>query len=398
MVDTFGTTLRALRKQHGLSLDALAERTTYSKSYLGNIESGERAATSGVARSCDQVLGTAPLLATVLSIERGDPMLRRALLGGTVAAASTALLATIDGTAALAAMLQSGLHDAISEPADWDQLAASFARRHVLAPSPQFGTELAAQIAVAQHQVAAGSTDAARGAALLSLTYGLWIGDTGRIPTAHGLYATAATLADRSGDPATRALVRARAANRGIYEGWSAAHAEQVAGEALAISTTGTAALEAHAARVHLYGLNGNLAAGRDAVNAMRDAAASLGDADGPTAAQRVASFNCYLECRAGTVSDAERAYAAAERELQQVPLWHADASIYMGRALVKAGSVDEGAQLTLDAVQHLPFSTRILGIGVRDVLSVAGGRRSDTLDMLRGYASTGPGPWETLT
>jgi hypothetical protein len=69
-----------------------------------------------------------------------------------------------------------------------------------------------------------------------------------------------------------------------------------------------------------------------------------------------------------------------------------------MGRALVAAGALEEGCQLTLDAVQQLPFSNRILGIGVRDVLHSAGGRRSDTLDVLRGYASPGPAPWETLT
>jgi transcriptional regulator with XRE-family HTH domain len=398
MVDTFGATLRALRQQHGLSLDALAERTTYSKGHLGNIESGERAATVGVARACDQVFGCAPLLATVLSIERGDPMLRRALLGGTFAAASTALLATVDGTAALAAVLHHGLNDAVAQPTDWDQLAADFARRHLLAPYPQFGAELAAQIAVAQHQVAAGDTDAARGAALLSMTYGLWIGDTGRVPSAHGLYATAAALADRSGDTATRALVRARAANRGVYEGWTAQRAQRATDEALAITTTGTAALEAHAARVHLYALTGDLQAGRASVAAMRRAADALPEADGPTAQQRVASFHCYLECRAGSIADAQAAYAHAEQQLRQVPLWLADATIYMGRALVAAGALEEGCQLTLDAVQQLPFSNRILVIGVRDVLHSAGGRRSDTLDVLRGYASPGPAPWETLT
>jgi transcriptional regulator with XRE-family HTH domain len=398
MVDSFGATLRALRQQNELSLEALAERTTFSAGYLGNIETGERAPTLGVAAACDDVFGCAPLLATLHSIERGDPMLRRALLGGTFAATSTALLATVDGTAALAAVLQSSLHDAIEAPTDWDALAASFARRHVLAPSPAFGVELAAQIAVAQHRVTAGDRDAARGAALLALTYGLWIADTGRVPTAHGLYATAAALADRSGDPATRALVRARAANRGIYEGWTADRAQATADEALAISTTGTAALEAHAARVHLHALTGNLSAGRAAVAQMRAAADSLPEAGGPTAHQRVASFHAYLECRAGSLTDAQRAFEQAERDLRQVPLWLADATIYMGRALVAAGDVTGGAQLTLDAVQHLPFSTRILGIGVRDVLYAAGRRRSDVLDVLRGYASPGPAPWETLT
>jgi transcriptional regulator with XRE-family HTH domain len=396
MVDNFGTVLRALRHQQGLSLAGLAQRTTYGKAYLGNIESGARQPTRGVAEACDRALGSAPLLATVLSIERGDPMLRRALLGG-FAAATTAMIASTDGTATLAAVLVRGLQDSIAEPTDWDALAADFARRLILAPSPAFGAELAAQITVAQHLVQAGDRDAARGAALLALTYGLWIGDTGRIPTAHSLYATAAALADRSGDPATRALVRARAANRGIYEGWSAARCQSAIDEALAISSTGSAALEAHAASVHLYALVGDLTSGRAAVDRMRDAAEHLPAADGPTAGQRVTSFHTYLECRAGTISDAHAAWALAERDLKGVPMWLADASIYMGRALVAAGDVTAGAELTLDAVRLLPFSTRILGIGVRDVLSAAGARRHETLEVLRGYASPGPAPWETL-
>jgi len=397
MVDSFGSTLRALRTQNELSLRALAERTSFTKSYLGNIETGERPPTMAVAAGCDEVFGCAPLLATLLSIERGDILLRRALLGGTFAAASTALLATVDGTAALAAVLQSSLNDAIAVPADWDRLSADFARRYVLAPSTQFGVELAAQIAVAQHRVTSGDRDAARGAALLAMTYGLWIADTGRIPTAHGLYATAAALADRSGDTPTRALVRARAANRGVYEGWSAARAREATDEALAISTVGAAGLEAQAARVHLAGLTGDLSSGRVAVAAMRDAADAMTEADGPTAHQRVTEFHCYLECRAGSIDDAHAAYAEAERDLRQVPLWLAESTVCMGRALVAAGDVNGGAQLTLEALQALPFSTRILGIGVRDVLHAAGRRRNDTLDVLRGYASPGPTPWETL-
>lgn len=398
MVDTFGATLRALRQQRGLSLAALAERTSFAKSYLGNVETGDRQPTPALAAGCDAALGTAPLLATLVSIERGDPMLRRALLGGGLATAATALLTAGDGTTALAAALDAGLRSSIGQPRDWDGLAAEFSRRHILAPSPAFAAELAAQIEIARHQITGGDRDAARGGALLALTYGLWIGDTGRLVTAHNLYDTAAAMADTSGDTATRALVRARTANRGIYEGRTAAQTEHAAGAALALRDTGAPALEAYAALVHLAALTGDLPGGRRAVEGMRRAAAGMPEADGPTPEQRIASFSTYLECRAGTIADAERAWPEAERLLAGVPLWRADAQIYMGRALVAAGNVAEGAALALDAVTGLPSPVRVLGVGVRDLLAAAGpDAGDDTLAVLRGYASTGPTPWETL-
>ena len=324
-------------------------------------------------------------------------MLRRALLGGTLASAA-GLLAAGDGTTALAATLDAGLRTAIGAPQDWDALAASFARRHILAPGPDFGNELAAQITVAQQHIVAGDRDAARGGALLALTYALWIGDSGRIPTAHSLYATAAGLADRSGDPATRALVRARAANRGIYEGWNGRQAREKITEALAISDRGAAGLEAHAARVHLAALHGDLRGGRAAVAAMRTAAETMPEAQGPTPDQRVANFHAYLECRAGTIGDAERVWPQVERLLAGVPLWRVDAQLYMARALVKAGNVAEGAAMAVDAIAAMPAPTRILGIGVRDILAVApAGSRDERLQVLRGYATPGPTPWETV-
>lgn len=399
MVDSFGSTLRALRDQHGWTLAALAARTGYSRSYLSNLESGARTATAEAAQACDTALNCSPLLATVLGIERGDVMLRRALLGGTLGSAATVLLASSDGTAALAAVLDGGLRAAVARPTDWDDLADSFARRYVLAPTGRFAAELAAQISVAQTRIAAGDEGAARGAARLCMTYGLWIGDTGRIPTAHSLYATAAALADHAGDAATRAVVRARAANRGIYEGWTVARTVSTAQEALALYPRGQAALEAHAAMVHLHGLTGNLSAGRAAVEAMQAAADGLPESDGPSARQRVASFRNYLECRAGRLEDALRAFAVAERDLAGVPVWLADATVYLGRAMVAAGDVAGGVAVTVGAMRQMPpYSQRILGIGVRDVIDAApAGVDPDMLAPLEAYAAAGPVPWETI-
>lgn len=398
MVDTFGSVLRQLREQRDMSVAELAARMHYTRPAVTNVENGVRPATAGFARAADEAMGTAPLLATLLDIEKGhDPMRRRALLALAGAAAGTAAV-TADGTAALAATLRHGLHDATGNPADWDELAADVARRRVLDPAG-LGPELLAHLAVAQQAIAGGDRDATRGAALLSLQYGLLLGDTGRVPTAHGYYATSAMLADRSGDTAASALVRARAASRGIYEGFTAARARAGIDAALHLAHPHSeAALEAHGAAVHLAGLTGNLADGTRALAAMYAAAEHLPAGAGVSPILRVLNFDVYLHGRAGTLAQTWGAYDYAAGQLAAVPLWDTDARLYLALAHVKAGDATTGLQIALDAVRALGFSNRVIGLGVRDVLAaLPTGHRSADADALRGYAVTGPAPWETI-
>ena len=53
---TFGTELRRLRGERGMSLTALARSIHYSKGYLSKIENGGKPPTPDVARRCDEVL------------------------------------------------------------------------------------------------------------------------------------------------------------------------------------------------------------------------------------------------------------------------------------------------------------------------------------------------------
>src|ERR1700741_3699460 len=80
MGNDFGETLRYLRERAGLSLGDLARATNFSKSVLGNAETGTRKTTIEVARACDRVLGTEPLLELLIQ-QGGDDVRRRALLG-----------------------------------------------------------------------------------------------------------------------------------------------------------------------------------------------------------------------------------------------------------------------------------------------------------------------------
>jgi hypothetical protein len=69
-VSELGKILREARTSAGLSLSGMANRTGYSRSYIGNIENGVRAATPDVIKAYERALG--------------DSMQRRSLLFGTL--------------------------------------------------------------------------------------------------------------------------------------------------------------------------------------------------------------------------------------------------------------------------------------------------------------------------
>jgi transcriptional regulator with XRE-family HTH domain len=56
-VSDLGPTLRRAREAAGLSLSGMARRTGYSRSYLGNAETGIRPVTPGLIRAYERVLG-----------------------------------------------------------------------------------------------------------------------------------------------------------------------------------------------------------------------------------------------------------------------------------------------------------------------------------------------------
>lgn len=394
MADTFGDVLRSLRTAAGLSLVALARRTSYSASLLQLTESGHRRPTVELAQACDRALDTAPLLSTILELsEQGDDMLRRRALFAMVAAGA--------GGAA-AELIRHGLLDAAAADEDWDAVVASYTRRLATDPSEAYGQSLLAQLTIARQQIIDGGTspERLRVVAQLGQLYGLWLGNRGDVASARNWYRTATVVADRSGDASTRAYVRGRAASRGIYEGYTVGETVADAREALAITAKPCAgALEAWSALVHVHGLTGNLSDGRRAVAGMREVADALPDRDGVAGpAQRAVSFANYLEGRTGPLGKAETAYAEADRMLRSVPVWWADATLYYSMAQVRHGDPEAGVARALGAMKGLGSEVRVLSLGVRDLVgAVPKGYASGDLDELRTYASTSPGPWETL-
>ncbi|MGH3718193.1 MAG: helix-turn-helix domain-containing protein [Pseudonocardiaceae bacterium] len=58
---TVGEVLRVVRDAAGISLSVMATRTHYSKPYLSMVETGKRAATTGVVKAYERVLGIGQL-------------------------------------------------------------------------------------------------------------------------------------------------------------------------------------------------------------------------------------------------------------------------------------------------------------------------------------------------
>jgi transcriptional regulator with XRE-family HTH domain len=78
--DPVGAALRAARRAAGFSLDVLAARTNFSKSYLGNVEAGRRRVTAEIAAAYDTAIGTGGLLGRMLADEPGRLVGREAEL------------------------------------------------------------------------------------------------------------------------------------------------------------------------------------------------------------------------------------------------------------------------------------------------------------------------------
>ena len=398
MADTIGEVLHSLREAAGMSLRGLADRVHYSKALLGHVETGTRQPTPDLAAACDQVLGTTPLLTVLIALDGEDQAMRRRALLTTLTAATG--VAGVAGAAAVADLIRHGLLTAAGEVEDWGAVVGDYSRRLVVDPSPAYGASLLGQVMIVKQQIVdRGATpERLRAAALLGQLYGLWRGNRDDIPAAHGWYRTAAVLADRSGDTASRVFVRARTASRGIFEGYTLEETSAKAREALAISDRPSlGALEAHSALVHVHALACDLPGGRRALGGMVDVAEqmpSLGP-DGPVA--RTVSFQHYLECRIGQPAAADRVWAEAEPILRPVPVWWREAQVYYGLALVRRGDVDDGIGYALAAVEAMPTGVRTVGVAVSDLLrAVPAGYRSGERDRLRGYAAP-ECPWETL-
>ncbi|GGJ92309.1 hypothetical protein GCM10010123_22670 [Pilimelia anulata] len=276
--------------RRGLTLDQLAARSQISRGQISNLEHGRRRARADTAAALDRALGAGGLLIWLAAEgTEDDGVRRRAILAAVSAAAGAGAL---DGTYTLADLLRHGLLGVAGAAEDWEAATAVYTAQLVTDPSPAYGTALLAALAVLRNQPP--TADRIRAGARIGQLYGLWLGNQGQLGAAHHWYRSATALADRSGCLDTRAYTRGRAAARGLYEGWTVTRTLDTAATALALTARPTSGgVEAHAARVQVHALTGDLRAGRRAVAAMADLAGRLdGHGGGARTAFLSASWN----------------------------------------------------------------------------------------------------------
>jgi transcriptional regulator with XRE-family HTH domain len=391
-VQNWGELLRQLRTDAGLTQTALARKTNVAKSTLSMIETGDRSAHVDFALACDQALGTSPLLVMVLgSTGRTTAVDRRAILS---AAGMGAL-----GVTPLVHLIRQGFFDDAEIDMDFDALVERYARQFTVASTARFGEALAAQLVVLRQRVKEDpSPDALRAAARLAELYGLWCGNRQDNANAGSWYATAIMLAHRSGDTHLEGYIRARTANRSIFEGTPQVVVRDRVDRVLATTKQATAGtVEAHAAKVCLAALTGNIHAGRRSVDAMRRDLEAITSTDVLHHHERAVFHRAYLESRAGTFADAETACNDAFECLAGLPYWYLETEMYLARAMVVDGDVQQGLAYATRALSTGPEAIGVVRVAVSDVLSVVPPGHETAVETLRPYASTAPGPWETI-
>ena len=248
-MNDLGTQLRLAREAAGISLSGMAARTNFSKSYLGNVETGRRTATADVILAYERALGEA--------VER------RGLLTG--------LAAAVVAPAAVTELIEQGFAAALDGRGavdDWQGIVADYGRRYMEVGAGELQSRLAGDLVVLQQHLERPQLWAA--AARLMTVYGKTLPSNDGRKGAITWYRMAAVAADRSGDPAARVWVRGRAALALAYEGAALPFARDVADQALALDERPSLGrLNALVAKAHVAGFDPLRDEGEAYANAM---------------------------------------------------------------------------------------------------------------------------------
>lgn len=406
MYEHFRRAFATMRGASGLSLADVARATGYGKTTVAQVETGARNPTGEMAARLDALFGSAPLLRLYLDGSDDDVNRRTALRMMTMSLAAGAVVGGC-GRDSLEAAVR--VDTELDQTGTLDRLVDRYRREFLLGRGPDFADTLFEDLRVTRERAREASTEAQRGpllgaAAMLSLLYGMHTADGGKLVAAYGWYDAARSMGEASGDAMTLAYIEGRVAGRGPYERLTVREVRAGISRALSLHTRdnakSAAVVEALGAEVHLAALMGKLPEARGACDAMHAVATELPDPGHPANdIARWALYYHYAVCRIGeSLADAERVHGEVRELLRPVSSWWADAGIYWGMALVRFGEVEEGVRVALAAIKSRPWDVAIHTIGVRDLIcAVPAGYTSDELDELAGYASTRPGPWETL-
>ncbi|MBN1172547.1 MAG: helix-turn-helix transcriptional regulator [Micromonosporaceae bacterium] len=346
MNDT-GAKLRQARLASGVSLSAMAARTHYSKSYLGNVETGRRAATADVVTAYEQALG-------------GD-VDRRSLLTGVAAG--------VVATSAVSELIHRGFAAALGAPRtddDWLSRVEEYGRDYMSIGAAELQSRLAGDLVVLQQQLQTPTLWAA--AARLMTVYGKTVPAAEGTRGAVSWYRMAAAAADHSGDLDARVWVRGRAALALGYEGAALSSARDFAQQALALSDAPSLgrlnALMATAQCCAIAG-DGSAAYGwLDQARRVFDVAGSDDQiSDFAVPEWRMATFTSMMLSRLGDAKAVEAQETADRTRPASLQRFATHIELHRGLMATRAGDVTAGVEHARQAMSRLPAGRHSLSL-----------------------------------
>lgn len=380
----FGTALRRMRQERGLSLRQFAQIAGIDFGYLGQIERGERRCSEDWAQICDQTLGADGDLLDAYRAEaegRSD-VHRRDMLGavaGMPAIAFDVLRANhlpMAGAEALRHDLVGALGAEI-DIAEWEAIAWHYGCAYAETPPRVLLEDLKVDLLIANTQLGAVTDETTqrslqRVIALLAAFTAQTFGNVGDSRAGFRWWRTARLYADASRDTDARVWVRGREVIRGLYERRPLVPLLDIADEAEAISTTvGTGTCAALAGRAQILATLGRRDEADAALARVYNAFPNLP----ATVANDTASMYGWSEYRLRHTEsyvftyqgDERRAEVAHDRALALYTpaMFRERAQVELHRALrlVRAGDTDGGAAFAQQVLQRLPSDQRIAAV-----------------------------------
>lgn len=346
MNDT-GAELRHAREARGISLSAMATRTHFSKSYLGNVETGRRAVTAEVVLAYEHALG-------------GD-MERRTLLAGAAVGAV--------GPMVISELVRHGFAAALGDQLaddDWLGRVDAYGRDYMSVGAAELQSRLAGDLVVLQQHLETPARWAT--AARLMTVYGK------TTPTADGRrgavnwYRMAAIAADRSADLQVRIWVRGRAALALGYEGAALPVARELADQALACSDQPSLGrLNALMALAQISAISGDRAGALNQLNAARRDFDHCGSyeqiSDFAVPEWRMATFTSMLLSRLGDPGAAAAQAAADRTRPATLPRFATHIELHRGLMMAKSGDRTGGVNYARQAMAQLPQQRHSLSL-----------------------------------
>ncbi len=333
----FGNDLRLAREAARISLSGMAKRTGISRSHLGNVETGKRAATPKIVLAYERALGC--------------DVQRRGILSGLAAAVIAPVVAKELIRAGFTAAM-----DIRPSTEQWEERIIAYGEDYMTQGAAQLQNRLAGDLVVLQQNLESPRMWALAARALTML------GKVSANPDeAVSWYQLANQAADRSEDEETRVWVRGRGALALAYEGANLHVAAQLAIHALAITERPSLGrLNGLLAEAHILGLQGRR---REAIVAL-ELAQRVFDIVG--SAEQISDF-AIPEWRMGVISSLMLARIGAEKRAvaaqdvaksrlpQQLPRFATHLELHRGLMLVRSGDRAEGIAHAGAAMDRLP-------------------------------------------